>query len=221
MQLHTHSIPAPIFYTDNSVPEILIRTSLGEYPTYNSSTIRLLNGSDGAELWNFSSAHTSMMSPLTITSYSPGLDAMLFITVGSMSDSDSSPTGNMSHSNSNSNSTSDTLSNNIDKGNTADIWLSTPEDPFPDPDTDVTSFVEYCGQSIDQLASYVWLFTKEMIERGEELKPLAKHEPFVSSKSIHTLSSSFFVLVAPTHKIYDELSLSVFSCSSLQYKSVL
>ena len=51
-----------------------------------------------------------MMSPLIITSYSPGLDAMLFITVGSIS---SRSAGDMSDSNSNNsfaNTTSDSNS---------------------------------------------------------------------------------------------------------------
>ena len=63
-----------------------------------------------------------------------------------------------------------------------DLWLSTPDDQFPDPKVDLDGFMVYCGESYPRLTSYLWLVTREMVEKGVELKPIAMHEPFFSSK---------------------------------------
>jgi hypothetical protein len=60
-----------------------------------------------------------------------------------------------------------------------DLWVSTPEDQFPDPSLDPDGFMVYCGESHPRLTAYLWLVTREMIEKGEELKPIATHEPFI------------------------------------------
>ena len=62
----------------------MIRTNLGEWNQYNSSTIRLLDGRNGVEIWSFDSAHSGMMSGISVASSSSGSDAMLFMTVGTM-----------------------------------------------------------------------------------------------------------------------------------------
>ena len=63
-----------------------------------------------------------------------------------------------------------------------DLWISTPNDQFPDPKVDVEGFMVYCGESFHRLTAYLWLVTREMIEKGVELKPIAVHEPFLFSK---------------------------------------
>lgn len=84
------SVPTPLFYNEDSIPDLLIRTNLGEWDHYNSSSIRLLDGRNGAEIWSFDSAHTGMMSTISIASESPGSDAMLFMTIGT-TDSNTDP----------------------------------------------------------------------------------------------------------------------------------
>ena len=83
-------MPTPLYYNQDSIPDLLICSNFGEWDKYNVSTWRVLDGSNGAELWSFDSAHASMMSGLSIASKSPGSDAMLFITIGTLSDTDSS-----------------------------------------------------------------------------------------------------------------------------------
>lgn len=63
-----------------------------------------------------------------------------------------------------------------------DLWISTPDDQFPDPKVDFDGFLTYCGESFPRLTTYLWIVTREMVEKGEELKPLAMHEPFLFSK---------------------------------------
>ena len=82
------SVPAPLDYNEDSIPDLLIRSNFGEWNEYNVSTLRVLDGRNGAELWSFDSAHTGMMSSLSIASKSAGSDAMLFMTIGTL-DSDS------------------------------------------------------------------------------------------------------------------------------------
>ena len=76
------SVPTPLYYNQDSVPDLLIRTNLGVWHDYNISTLRLLDGRNGAEIWAFDSAHFGMMSSLSLASKSPGSDAMLFMTIG-------------------------------------------------------------------------------------------------------------------------------------------
>ena len=61
---------------------------------------------------------------------------------------------------------------------------ATPDDQFPDPTLDPEGFMVYCGESFPRLTTYLWLITREMVEKGEELKPIAKHEPFIFSKLV-------------------------------------
>ena len=75
-------MPTPLYYNQDSVPDLLIRTNLGVWHDYNISTLRLLDGRNGAEIWAFDSAHFGMMSSLSLASKSPGSDAMLFMTIG-------------------------------------------------------------------------------------------------------------------------------------------
>ncbi len=81
-------MPTPLYYNQDSIPDLLIRSNFGEWNDYNVSTLRVLDGSNGEELWSFDSAHTGMMSSLSIASKSAGSDAMLFLTIGTL-DSDS------------------------------------------------------------------------------------------------------------------------------------
>lgn len=79
----------------------------------------------------------------------------------------------------------DFMSHSLSSFDPPDLWISTPDDQFPDPKLDVDSFMIYCGESFPRLTSYLWLVTREMIEKGEELKPLAIHEPFMFSKLVN------------------------------------
>ena len=81
------SSPAPLYYNQDSIPDLLIRSNIGEWNYYNISTMRLLDGVDGKEIWSLDSAHTGMMSGLSIASNSTGFDAMLFMTVGMLDSS--------------------------------------------------------------------------------------------------------------------------------------
>ena len=79
-----------------------------------------------------------------------------------------------------------------------DLWISTPSDQFPDPKLDVDGFMRYCGESYNQLTAYLWLVTREMIESGVEIKPIAKHEPFIFSE----LCINVFHMIASVYVKY-------------------
>ena len=174
-------MPTPLYYNQDSIPDLLIRSNFGEWNDYDNSTLRVLDGNSGAELWSFDSAHTGMMSSLSIASKT-GSDAMLFITIGTL-DSDSIQSNTDS-------SKWQRIRRHGDEGveepsrDLSNIWISTPEDQFPDPTLDPDGFMVYCGESLPRLTTYLWLVTREMVEKGEELKPIAKHEPFIFSKLV-------------------------------------
>ena len=69
----------------------MICANLGERNDYIVSSVRVLDGRNGAELWTFDSAYGAMSSALTIAAAGTGLDAMLFIGIGNLdSNSDQS-----------------------------------------------------------------------------------------------------------------------------------
>ena len=228
------SVPTPLYYNQDSIPDFLIRSNFGEWNKYNISTLRVLDGRNGEELWSFDSAHTGMMSTLSIASKFRGSDAMLFMTVGTLdsdstqSDTDSSKwqrvrrhehnqknanVGNPDHEGVEGEAELIEGGNNhqgtwiiiytsyhpfflpaggMDYDNDfifhmmspTNLWISTPEDQFPDPRLDPEGFMVYCGESFPRLTAYLWLVTREMVEKGEELKPIAVHEPFVFGKFV-------------------------------------
>ncbi len=73
-----------------------------------------------------------------------------------------------------------------------DLWVSTPEDQFPDPSVDPDGFMVYCGESLPRLTAYLWLVTREMIEKREKLKPIAMHKPFIS-KLVKIIGKELYV----------------------------
>ena len=55
---------------------------MGAWPHYNTSTIRVLDGSNGSLLWTHNSAHSGMMSSVSLVSETRGRDALIFVSVG-------------------------------------------------------------------------------------------------------------------------------------------
>lgn len=76
------SLPAPLFYTTDNIPDLMIRSNIGAWPEYNRSTIRILDGTDGSLLWTFNSTQSGMMSAVSVVSQTHGRDALLFLAVG-------------------------------------------------------------------------------------------------------------------------------------------
>ena len=62
-----------------------------------------------------------------------------------------------------------------------DLWVSTPDDPVPDP-KDIDAVLKYCGMTKASRTATVYMVTREMIESGMDVVPLASYEPFVFCK---------------------------------------
>ena len=84
LSLNFCSIPAPLFYTLDQIPDLVIWTNDGEYPLYNTSTVRVLNGANGSLLWesNFTHSGVSISSAVSVVAKTHGQDAFIFIVVG-------------------------------------------------------------------------------------------------------------------------------------------
>lgn len=64
-----------------------------------------------------------------------------------------------------------------------DLWVSTDDDPVPDP-KDLDAMLDYCGMTKSMFTASIYMVTREMIESGKEILPMASYEPFVYSKFI-------------------------------------
>lgn len=79
------SIPAPLFYNEDSTPDLLVRINHGVWHDhYNYSTVAILDGRNGDELWHIHSVKTGMMSSLSLASDHLGADGAVFIAVGTV-----------------------------------------------------------------------------------------------------------------------------------------
>ena len=116
-------MPAPLYYNQDSIPDLMIGSNLGEWEKYNVSSVKVLDGRNGAELWNFDSSDRSMSSGLSIAATPPGFDAMLFFGIGEIDSntdkSHSDSNTDQSHSDSNrSRRHGSTVDPNENKGST-------------------------------------------------------------------------------------------------------
>ena len=83
---HTHSLPAPLFFNEDSTPDLLVRVNKGKWDKYDYSYMAVLDGRDGKELWTLNSSRTGMMSGLSIASDTHGWDAAVFLSIGTPPD---------------------------------------------------------------------------------------------------------------------------------------
>ena len=66
----------------------------------------------------------------------------------------------------------------------ADLWESTPEEPFPDPWNETDAFIEdYCGYDVEALTTYLYFVTPKLALSGL-VRPIKTYRPFVYSKSM-------------------------------------
>ncbi len=63
-----------------------------------------------------------------------------------------------------------------------ETWDQSVEGPFPDPTSDLEAFLEYCGFHGDQLAFYLYILTRDVIEGDANAPPLVRHDPIVYSE---------------------------------------
>lgn len=119
------SVPAPLLYNQDSVPDLMIRSNLGEWDSYTLSTTMVLDGRNGAVLWTFDSAHGGMSSGISIAASAPGFDAMLFIGIGNF-DSNSAQSGSNSkryHRHNEGTSDDNIINQHQTGGIKSDYWL--------------------------------------------------------------------------------------------------
>ena len=62
-----------------------------------------------------------------------------------------------------------------------DLWVSTPDDPVPDPG-DIAAVLEYCGMRKEDYITSFYMINREMIESGMDVVPLASYEPLIFCK---------------------------------------
>ena len=62
-----------------------------------------------------------------------------------------------------------------------DLWESTPDDPVPDP-SNLTAVLHYCGWGRSDYTASLYMVTREMMESGMDVTPLASYKPFLYSE---------------------------------------
>ena len=79
------SIPAPLFYNSDQIPDLLVRVNKGAWGThYDFSYVAVVDGADGGLLWAYNSSGVGFMSATTLRGQGYGNDALLFISVGTL-----------------------------------------------------------------------------------------------------------------------------------------
>ena len=77
-----HSIPAPLYFNDDDIPDYLIRFNKGEWMTYDYSYMGVVDGENGNLLWSFNCSMGAMASGVTVKNKKKGHDGMLFFANG-------------------------------------------------------------------------------------------------------------------------------------------
>lgn len=65
-----------------------------------------------------------------------------------------------------------------------ELWKSTPDDPLPDTIT-LDTLLDYCGKSKAEMTISLYMLTREMIESGMQVLPLATYEPYLYCELCH------------------------------------
>ena len=73
-----YSIPAPLFYNDDDIPDLFLRVNIGEWLEYDYSYVVIIDGTDGKALWAMNSSYATMQSAVTLMSVNHSQDAVVF-----------------------------------------------------------------------------------------------------------------------------------------------
>ena len=93
----------------------------------------------------------------------------------------------------------------MDHTDPPDLWISTDDDPVPDP-RDLDAMLEYCDMNKSELTASVYMVTREMVESGMEVLPLASYEPYIARKSC------VFLYNMPVYSCIPVMCIIVYSC---------
>ena len=77
-----HSIPAPLYFNDDDIPDYLIRFNKGKWIIYDYSYMGVVDGENGNLLWSFNCSMGAMASGVTVKNKKKGHDGMLFFANG-------------------------------------------------------------------------------------------------------------------------------------------
>ena len=205
-----HSVPAPLFYNDDDIPDFFLRVNIGEWDDYDYSYVVIIDGADGKALWAMNSSYATMQSAVTLMSVNHSQDAVVFFAYNPIdtknlnattvkkrkmdTDEESASLHNEKLSSNTSmppNSSEDpATSSERDNDNYVDnikhlgeqFWnLSNAS--FPDPLVDPNGFIESCKFDSDQIKqrSYLYFITRDMII-GDDINPVATAVPGILSK---------------------------------------
>lgn len=83
------SIPCPVFFNSDNIPDLLVRVNVGAWNVYRYSDVAILEGTSGKVLWTMRSSDAVMSSSVALRAHHHGNDGALFITLGQSIESDS------------------------------------------------------------------------------------------------------------------------------------
>ena len=86
---HSSSVPCPVFFNDDNIPDILVRVNFGAWNVYQYSDVAILEGKSGTVLWTMRSSNAVMSSSVVLRAHHHGNDGTVFVTLGQSIEMDS------------------------------------------------------------------------------------------------------------------------------------
>ena len=86
---HSSSVPCPVFFNDDNIPDILVRVNFGAWNVYQYSDVAILEGKSGTVLWTMRSSNAVMSSSVVLRAHHHGNDGAVFVTLGQSIEMDS------------------------------------------------------------------------------------------------------------------------------------
>ena len=77
-----YSIPSPLNFNNDNIPDFLVRFNKGKWMMYDYSYMAVIDGSNGELLWSLNCSLGAMGSAITVKSNKPGHDGILFLASG-------------------------------------------------------------------------------------------------------------------------------------------
>lgn len=76
------SIPSPLHFNDDDIPDYLLRLNKGKWLNYDYSYLAVIDGSNGQLLWSLNCSMGAMGSAITVKSREKGQDGVIFMASG-------------------------------------------------------------------------------------------------------------------------------------------
>ena len=200
-----YSIPAPLFYNDDDIPDLFLRVNIGEWLEYDYSYVVIIDGTDGKALWAMNSSYATMQSAVTLMSVNHSQDAVVFFAYNpidtkdlngaiikrremyvdqqsSMVDDGEEPPSDINVPPENTGLPEEGQDNfNMNIKHLGEQFWNLSDATYPDPLVDPEGFIESCRIQSTAKLSYLYFITRDTVT-GDNINAIAAAFPGVLSE---------------------------------------